>query len=219
MDEQKTKEFEAFSSYYAEVVKRPGTAGTKSLLNQLRTIAVGQFGNGAFQEILRAHKTQQSAEQTAERRLGKAPGGATRRNSSPEVKLPTPGTARHDRLKERGLLPADRLGVPVVVAGGDTKGLIENLKLRTIETAAVGATADDISTVQLSTGTVFNTKTGVTENNLFDDASGLSAKDLVDKYGRDMIFEYLFNAGEDREVLEQKTDRQLANILKKRASE
>lgn len=219
MDENKTKEYNAFSAYYAEVVKRPGTAATRSRLQQLRSIGIGDFGNGAFQEILRAHKTQQSAEQTAERRLGKAPGGATRRNSSPEVKLPTPGTGRYERLKEKGLLPGVKSVAPAVVAGGDATGFTENPKRRTKEVSAVGVTSDDLSTVQLSTGAVFNTETGATENDLFADAPNLSAKDLVEKYGRDLIFEYLFNAGEDRESMEQKTDRQLANILKKRVSE
>lgn len=218
MDEQKTKEYNAFSAYYAEVVKRPGTAATRSLLNQLRTIAVGQFGNGPFQEILRANKTQ-GVEQATERKLGKQAGGVTRRNSSPEVKQPIPGTGRYERLKEKGLLPGVKSVAPAVVAGGDATGFTENPKRRTKEISAVGVTSDDLSTVQLSTGAVFNTETGATENDLFADAPSLSAKDLVEKYGRDLIFEYLFNAGEDREGLEQKTDRQLANILKKRVSE
>lgn len=218
MDEQKTKEYNAFSAYYAEVVKRPATAATRSLLNQLRTIAVGQFGNGAFQEILRANKTQ-SVEQTTERRLGKQAGGVTRRNSSPEVKQPIPGTGRYERLKEKGLLPSGKSVAPVVVAEDNAEVFAEKTKRRTKEIAAVGATAGDISVVQLSTGTAFNTETGRTKSDLFADAPNLSAKDLVDKYGRDLIFEYLFNAGEDRESLEQKTDRQLANILKKRVSE
>lgn len=218
MDEQKTKEYNAFSAYYAEVVKRPGTAATRSLLNQLRTIAVGQFGNGPFQEILRANKTQ-GVEQATERKLGKQAGGVTRRSSSPEVKQPIPGTGRYERLKEKGLLPGGRSEASAVVAADDANVFTEKLKRRTKEIAAVGATADDISTVQLSTGSVFNTETGATENDLFADAPNLSAKDLVEKYGRDLIFEYLFNAGEDRESMEQKTDRQLANILKKRVSE
>ena len=78
---------------------------------------------------------------------------------------------------------------------------------------------DELANVQLSTGATFNTETGRMENNLEADAQNLNAKDLIEKYGRDMIFEALTNAGENPDALAEKTDRQLANILKKKASE
>lgn len=218
MDEQKTKEYNAFSAYYAEVVKRPGTAATRSLLNQLRTIAVGQFGNGPFQEILRANKTH-GVEQATERKLGKQAGGVTRRSSSPEAKQPIPGTGRYERLKEKGLLPGVKSEASAVVAEDDVKGFTENLKRRT---KVLLNTSENFGYIPRENpdGTAENRIIGpIAANDLFADAPNLSAKDLVEKYGRDLIFEYLFNAGEDRESMEQKTDRQLANILKKRVSE
>ena len=177
-DEQKQNEYSTFSAYYAEVAKRPLTAASRSLLNQLRTIAIGQFGNGAFQEIVRANRPA-ATEATTERTLGKQPGGVTRRTSSPEVKQPKAGTARHERLKERGLLPVaeSKSAVAAVVAAAEP--------------------AEDLNT----------------------DAPNLSAKDLVEKYGSEAIAARLVELGEDAERLAEKTDRQLANLLKKKLSE
>ena len=220
-DEQKQAEFDAFAAYYRLVAQRPHTSAKMSRLNQLESIMRGDFP-GALQELKGEQRTKVIA-QNAERRLGKQQGdGAltTRRDSSPVVKQPQPGTGRYERLKAAGLLPGQQQDqgskseAVKVVAGVDAKDFTEKLKVRTKEIAAAGATAID-----LSTGATFNIETGRTENDLFADASTLSGKDLAEKYGRDLIFEYLFNAGENRESLEQKTDRQLANILKKKVSE
>ena len=55
--------------------------------------------------------------------------------------------------------------------------------------------------------------------NNFGDAAELDWKELVAKYGRETIYEWLIDKGETPENLDQKTDRQLANILKKKVSE
>ena len=195
-DEQKQNEYSTFSAYYAEVAKRPFTAASRSLLNQLRTIAIGQFGNGAFQEIVRANRPA-ATEATTERTLGKQPGGVTRRGSSPEVKQPKAGTARHERLKERGLLPVAES--KSAVAGVVAEGKIDLVHVSDKITVTV---VSDQSASDLNT-----------------DAPNLSAKDLVEKYGSEAIAARLVELGEDAERLAEKTDRQLANLLKKKLSE
>lgn len=222
-DESKQAEYNAFAAYYRLVAQRPHTSAKMSRLNQLDSIMRGDFP-GALQE-LKSEQRKQVVERTAERKLGKPEGSAlTRRGSLPVAKQPQPGTARYERLKAAGLLPSQQQAAQAqsgkseavkVVAGDNAKDFTEKLKARTKEIAAVGVTADELATVQLSTGDDFNTDTGRTENNLVSDASELSAKDLVERYGRDLIFEHLFEAGFERDGLEQKTDRQLANTLKK----
>lgn len=213
-DEQKQAEFEAFAAYYRLVTQRPHTSAKMSRLNQLESIVRGDFP-GALQE-LKSEQRKQVVERTAERKLGKPEGSAlTRRGSLPVVKLPQPGTARYERLKALGLLPSQqeqsgKSEVVKVVAGGDAKNFTEKLKRRTKEIAAIGMTADE-----LSTGATFNTEAGRAENNLETDAQSLNAKDLVEKYGRDLIFEKLLELGETGDTLIEKTDRQLANLLKR----
>ena len=202
-DEQKQNEYSTFSAYYAEVAKRPLTAASRSLLNQLRTIAIGQFGNGAFQEIVRANRPA-ATEATTERTLGKQPGGVTRRTSSPEVKRPQPGTARHERLKERGLLPVaeSKSAVAGVVAEGKPISKADLEEERQLAEQGMNDYAKGLQSEDLDT-----------------DAPNLSAKDLVEKYGSDAIAARLVELGEDAERLAEKTDRQLANLLKKKLSE
>jgi len=222
-DEQKQAEFEAFAAYYRLVAQRPHTSAKMSRLNQLDSIMRGDFP-GALQE-LKSEQRKQVVERTAERKLGKPEGSAlTRRGSLPVAKQPVQGSARYERLKAAGLLPSQqaqaqsgRLEAGRVVVGGETAaGLTEKVKRRAKEIAAeIGITADELATVQLSTGDDFNTETGRTENDLVSDARELSAKDLFERYGRDLIFEHLFEAGFERDGLGQKTDRQLANTLKK----
>lgn len=222
-DEQKQAEFEAFAAYYRLVAQRPHTSAKMSRMNQLESIIRGDYP-GALQE-LRAEQRIASAQQAQERQLGKQAGGGqqTRRGSSPVVKLPQPGTARYERLKAAGLLPSQqaaqeqsgRLEAVKVVAGDDSKNFTEKLKRRTKEIAAVGAKADELSTVQLSTGATFDTEAGRTENDMVQDAVNLNAKDLAAKYGRDLIFEKLLELGETGDTLIEKTDRQLANLLKR----
>ena len=54
---------------------------------------------------------------------------------------------------------------------------------------------------------------------LFSAAAEMKAAEIVENYGREAISEYLFNTGMARDEMEQKTDRQLANILKKKLGE
>ena len=122
--------------------------------------------------------------------------------------------------------------MPAVVAGGETaESLIEAGKEMAKKVAKVGATADELSgnkEGEFVAGTAISSNeavmseqaiTSITERPVFADATYLSAKELVEKYGRNLIYEYLFNAGEEKENLDQKTDRQLANILKKKVGE
>ena len=115
-DEQKQVEFEAFSAYYTLVSKRPITSATRSLLQQLRAIAIGQFGNGAFQELVRANRTE--TQQKTEVRLGKQSGGGLsreRRNQSPEQQPRSMSPDRAARLAKREAQKS-RSEAPAVVA-------------------------------------------------------------------------------------------------------
>lgn len=218
-DEQKQAEFEAFAAYYRLVAQRPHTSAKMSRLNQLDSIMRGDFP-GALQE-LKSEQRKQVVERTAERKLGKPEGSAlTRRGSLPVAKQPQPGTGRYERLKAAGLLPSQQAAAQsgkleagkVVVGGEFVVGIATDSNTLIMSEEA-------ITSVQLSTAATFNTETGRTENSLEADAQILNAKDLVEKYGRDLIFEALTNADENPNTLAEKTDRQLANILKKKASE
>ena len=225
-DESKQAEFEAFAVYYRMVAQRPHSSQKMSRINQLESIMRGDFP-GALQEM-KIEQRKQQVERTAERKLGKPEGGAlTRRDSSPaQSKQPQPGTGRYERLKAAGLLASQqqsaqsgKSAVAKIVAGGETAaGLTEKVKRRGKDIAAAGVTADELANVQLSTGATFDTDAGRTENNLEADVQGLNAKALVEKYGRDLIFEALVNAGENPDALTEKTDRQLANLLKRTAA-
>lgn len=146
-DEQKQKEFEAFSAYYEQVTKRPHTAQARSLLNQLRTIAVGQYGNGAWQELNRAARVTSNTV-SAERKLGKQSGGRSDRHSqSPTGRPPKPGSDRAKRLAEMAQ-QSDRLGAGKVVAADNAKGVTEKVRVRAKDNATV-VTADELANVQL----------------------------------------------------------------------
>lgn len=225
-DEKKQKEFDAFAAYYALVAQRPHTAAKSSRLNQLRSIAIGDFGNGGFQEILRANKpSTQPKEQSVERMLGKAPGGESRRGTPPATNPPAPGSERHKRLLERGVLQESKSAAQEVVAGDNAKDFSERLKRRTKAIADAGFEADDFLNAatllerSLAAAETFDTETGRTENDLLADAPNLSAKELIEKYGREVIFEKLVEIGEDCEALAEKTDRQLSNLLKRKVAE
>ena len=209
-DEQKQKEFEAFSAYYEQVTKRPHTAQARSLLNQLRTIAVGQYGNGAWQELNRAARVTSNTV-SAERKLGKQSGGRSDRHSqSPTARAPKPGSERAKRLAEIAQ-QSDRLGAGKVVAAGD-KDFTEKLKVRTKEIAAVGVTSDELENVQLST---ISDSFDAVSDGILADAADLDWKELLKKYDQSAIYEVLLTMGETEETLQGKTPRQLANILKK----
>lgn len=225
-DEQKQAEFEAFAAYYRLVAQRPHTSAKMSRLNQLDSIMRGDFP-GALQE-LKSEQRKQVVERTAERKLGKPEGSAlTRRGSLPVAKQPQPGTGRYERLKAAGLLPSQQAAqaqsgkseAVKVVAGGEVpafevvktkgkivsakqneKGVIRSIEVEEKELAELGM--DDYAK-------------GLNMEDLRADAANLNAKELVERYGRDLIFEHLFDAGFERDGLGQKTDRQLANTLKK----
>lgn len=209
-DEQKQAEFEAFAAYYRLVAQRPHTAAKMSRMNQLESIIRGDYP-GALQE-LRAEQRIASAQQAQERQLGKHGGGAlTRRGSSPEPRQPRPAAPGSQRAQRQAAREAQKSksAAPVVVAADKPKNQARGKAVK------LDLALTDTHDVKLSTGATFNVETGRTENDMVQDAVNLNAKDLVEKYGRDLIFEYLIVTGEDRENLEQKTDRQLANFLKR----
>ena len=227
--EEKQAEFEAFAAYYAIIAAKPYTSASRSLLNQLRSIAVGQYGNGAWQELVRNNR-RQPAEQPE--RVVKMSGGSQRRNAPPQQgNAPQPGTPRWERLKAKGLLES-KSGTPEVVAGGEPeKKERQRTRKEIIEQVSSDYESEiKMQSVHLSTGAEFNTETGRTVNDLLQDGvpdieiigitgdvSDLSWKELVEKYGRDVIFERLIDLGHDADVLGEKSDRQLANLLKKEA--
>ena len=209
-DEQKQKEFEAFSAYYEQVTKRPHTAQARSLLNQLRTIAVGQYGNGAWQELNRAARVTSNTV-SAERKLGKQSGGRSDRHSqSPTGRPPKPGSDRAKRLAEMAQ-QSDRLGAGKVVAADNAKGVTEKVRVRAKDNATV-VTADELANAQLSP--ILDSFDAVS-GGILADAADLDWKELLRKYDQEAIHEVLLTMGETEETLQGKTPRQLANILKK----
>ncbi len=217
-DEQKQKEFEAFAAWYAEVAKRPSTSAVKSLMNQLRDIGTRLYGNGAFQEVLRANKVATLQPEQAERKLGKPQGDAARRSLLPTtVKLPQPGTGRYERQKERGLL-GGKSEAPAVVAAVDDKLSAGQPKTTKKDVAKAIIAAAELSGIidpsddEEAAGLARDEK----ESDLQQDVLSMKSTDLVEKYGRGVIYAKLTLMGEDAESLSEKTDRQLANILKKK---
>ena len=209
-DEQKQKEFEAFSAYYEQVTKRPHTAQARSLLNQLRTIAVGQYGNGAWQELNRAARVTSNTV-SAERKLGKQSGGRSDRHSqSPTGRPPKPGSDRAKRLAEMAQ-QSDRLGAGKVVAADNAKGVTEKVRVRAKDNATV-VTADELANAQLSP--ILDSFDAVS-GGILADAADLDWKELLRKYDQEAIHEVLLTMGETEETLQGKTPRQLANTLKK----
>ena len=213
-DEQKQKEFEAFSAYYEQVTKRPHTAQARSLLNQLRTIAVGQYGNGAWQELNRAARVTSNTV-SAERKLGKQSGGRSDRHSqSPTGRPPKPGSDRAKRLAEMAQ-QSDRLGAGKVVAADNAKGVTEKVRVRAKDNATV-VTADELANAQLSP--ILDSFDAVS-GGILADAADLDWKELLRKYDQEAIHEVLLTMGETEDTLQGKTPRQLANTLKKKVSE
>lgn len=209
-DEQKQKEFEAFSAYYEQVTKRPHTAQARSLLNQLRTIAVGQYGNGAWQELNRAARVTSNTV-SAERKLGKQSGGRSDRHSqSPTGRPPKPGSDRAKRLAEMAQ-QSDRLGAGKVVAADNAKGVTEKVRVRAKDNATV-VTADELANAQLSP--ILDSFDAVS-GGILADAADLDWKELLRKYDQEAIHEVLLTMGETEDTLQGKTPRQLANTLKK----
>ena len=208
-DEQKQKEFEAFSAYYEQVTKRPSTSAHKSTMNQLRDMGSRLYGSAAFQEVLRANRVA-NITVSAERKLGKQSGGRSDRHSqSPTGRPPKPGSDRAKRLAEMAQ-QSDRLGAGKVVAA-DAKGVTEKVRVRAKDNATV-VTADELANAQLSP--ILDSFDAVS-GGILADAADLDWKELLKKYDQSAIYEVLLTMGETEDTLQGKTPRQLANTLKK----
>lgn len=204
MNEQKQAEIAAFLTLCVEVAKRPYNAKKRGAMNLLTSFASGQYGRDAHQEAIKSFGPPAATERQ-EIRVGKPSGEGRRRNQSPELRAPGQMTeGRRERLLKKGVLEV-RSEAAKVVAGVEP---VDNGFLQ----------EETISSVQLSTGAIFDTETGQTENNLTADAAELSAAQLVEKYGRAVLYTHLIELGKDAADLDQKTDRQMANIIKKETS-
>ena len=225
MDNSLTREFELFTALYAHVAKEKITPSQRMAIVKLNEICKSRYGAGELAALVRANKPT-TPPQTERQISGKERGDRSERRSPSPVKQgePTPLQRRlariADRQGQRGR--TDKSATPEVVADRPKreKKAPETVTSTIADVIQESAfTAQELSNVQLSTGAIFSTETGRTENDLNTDARELSAKDLIEKYGRDLVFERLTELGEPAEMLEQKTDRQLANLLKKRMSE
>ena len=183
-NEQRQAEWETFQAYYAAVSKRPLTASTRSVINQLDGIAKGQFGNAAFQELRRDNRREIPAPVVVGKESG---GGSSRRSQSPIPSKPLPGSARAERLRK--LEEQKSRSETVVPVVGDS------------------ATAEQLQWV--------NPPILSDADAIAADAAELSAVALAEKYGREALLSFLISKGATSEGLEEKTDRQLANMVKK----
>ena len=245
MDNSLTREFELFTALYAHVAKEKITPSQRMAIVKLNEICKSRYGAGELAALVRANKP--APQPQAERQIaGKERGDRSERRSPSPVKQGEP-TAQQKRLariadRQGRQERVGKLAAHEVVADrpkrvrqfdevaaskiSDEEMRVTVEKLSKIESLPPSnlKTGQEYflnqeSEIQLSTGAIFSTETGRTENDLNTDARELSAKDLIEKYGRDLVFERLTELGEPAEMLEQKTDRQLANLLKKRMSE
>ena len=189
-NEQKQAEFEAFTAWWSAVSKRPFSAATRSLLNQIRNISTANYGSKATDELRRANVVI-GTEQLQERRLGKREGDGTRRSQSP-AQTGKPSQASMNRAARK----AERLGKQNARSGVQNPVVVDDIILPKVLKNIVDEPTD-----------------------LFSAAAEMKAAEIVENYGREAISDYLFNTGISREEMEQKTDRQLANILKKKLGE
>lgn len=183
-NEQRQAEWETFQAYYAAVSKRPLTASTRSVINQLDGIAKGQFGNAAFQELRRDNRREIPAPVVVGKESG---GGSSRRSQSPSPSKPLPGSARAERLRK---LEEQKSRSETVVPVVEDSATAEQLQW---VNPPILSDADAIAA----------------------DAAELSAVALAEKYGREALLSFLISKGATSEGLEEKTDRQLANMVKK----
>lgn len=226
MDNSLTREFELFTALYAHVAKEKITPSQRMAIVKLNEICKSRYGAGELAALVRANKP--APQPQAERQIaGKERGDRSERRSPSPVKQVEP-TAQQKRLariadRQGRQERVGKLAAHEVVADKHpsrrVKQVVDAVLTEIPETYFTERQLSEIGGVQLSTGAIFSTETGRTENDLNTDARELSAKDLIEKYGRDLVFERLTELGEPVEMLEQKTDRQLANLLKKRMSE
>lgn len=197
-DEQKQTEFDAFKSFCEVFAKRSFSGVKRSGMSQLNSFVVGQYGGDAQKEIRNIFKG--AIPLRPERATVKPSGGGSRRNQSPVTpKAPPKGSPRYLRNQEREAKQGGK-SEQVVAAVETIAPALEEIQ-------------DEIKNIG---GNIVNVT--ATMRNLLGDAQIISAKDLVERYGRELIFEHLLNAGHDGDELEQKSDRQLANLLKKEAA-
>lgn len=201
-NEQRQAEWETFQAYYATVSKRPFTASTRSVINQLDGIAKGQFGNAAFQELRRDNRREIPAPVVAGKESG---GGSSRRSQSPIPSKPLPGSARAERLRK--LEEQKSRSETVVPVVGDSEPIERALANVAEQVAKAGVTSEQLQWV--------NPPILSESDAIASDAAELSAVALAEKYGRDALLSFLISKGVSPESLEEKTDRQLANMVKK----
>ena len=197
MNEKNNLEIEPFLALCTELAKRPYSAQKRGAMNQLTSFASGQYGRETHQAAIKIFKENSPVPETVERKLSgkQLDDGLSRRNRSSGLKTLQPTRDRAARIADR-LGIGDRSAAPKVVAGGRT----EIPKQPEPKPAIV----HDVP------------ETGI---DLLHDAAVFSAKEITEKYGRDPIIVYLVENGETAESLDQKTDRQVANLLKKKISE
>lgn len=201
-DEQKQAEWETFQAYYAAVSKRPFTASTRSVINQLDGIAKGQFGNAAFQELRRDNRREIPAPVVVGKESG---GGSSRRSQSPSPSKPLPGSARAERLRK--LEEQKSRSETVVPVVGDSEPIERALANVAEQVSKAGVTSEQLQWV--------NPPILSDADAILSDAAELSAVALAEKYGREALLSFLISKGVSPESLEEKTDRQLANMVKK----
>jgi hypothetical protein len=203
-NEHLQNEWPHIEAAYKAIASRPNrTAETRSLLNQLRSIISGHYGNGALQQLLRDVKQEAKPEsESRELKMGKQGGGALRRSQPPALHSLTPN--RKERLAQKAEREG-RSGTPVVVAGGS---LVVDVPANTVAIEFV-----EPSDLQTGDTTFLAVSDG--PNIAHDDISDLSGKEVAERYGREAMEAYLLSTGATSENLESKTDRQLANMVKK----
>lgn len=210
MNEKNNLEAEAFLALCAELAKRPYSAQKRGAMNQLTSFASGQYGRETHQAAIKIFKENSPVIETAERKLSgkQSDDGLSRRNRSSGPKTAKPASDRAARIAERQEREG-RLVAPKIVAGGRSRDESLIKKAPVVE-----ATKPVVETKPKESPDV--PEIG---NDLLHDAVTISAKELTERYGRDPIVAYLLENGETEENLDQKTDRQLANLLKKKLSE
>lgn len=229
--EEKQAEFEAFCAFVKEFAKRKYDSTMRSGKNQILSFANGQYKGGGLEIVRKLFKAEPLPK--VERTV-KTSGGSQRRNAPPQQgNAPQPGTPRYERLKAKGRLESKSV-TPGVVAEVEPekkerqrtrKEIVEQVSAYHKKELEAQIWERETPIIHLSTDAEFDTETGRTVNDLLADASikgagEFSAKDLLEKYGdgaRDFIFEKLVELGHDADVLGEKSDRQLANLLKKEA--
>ena len=208
-DTQKQSEFDALCEYCKAVANRPYSAAKRSLMAQLNSLASGQYGRAVQREVVAILKgvAPTPAPQPTERpeqRLGKEQGGGHRQNQSPETSKPEPIAVQEAEAAHGGKLEAQE-----VVAGGEKESWDDYL-VKEEEGQKHPGMVENLDQENDAEILIEKIKAGKEE------VAALTAKEIIEQYGTEAIFGYLLSVGENGEELEEKSDRQLANLLKKR---